>query len=88
MVDKVNKRNSCSFKKTCTCTTFIWHDIDIKSIYTVTKRKKPRFLYNYTIKTWLFVHLNHFYWLTQLHVQKPTKILQTTTKGAQLQQLD
>lgn len=40
MVDKVNTRNSCSFKKTCTCTTFIWHDIDIKSTYTVTKRKK------------------------------------------------
>lgn len=43
MVDKVNKRNSCSFKKTCTCTTFIWHDIDIKSTYTVTKRKPPDF---------------------------------------------
>lgn len=40
MVDKVNTRNSCSFKKTCTCTTYIWHDIDIKSTYIVTKRKK------------------------------------------------
>lgn len=40
---KVNTSNSCSFKKTCTCTTYIWHDIDIKSTYIVTKRKPPDF---------------------------------------------